>query len=98
MQKTTLLSITLPHEMAKLIKDKVRSGTYATESEVVSDGLRALQTQDAAVEEWLRTDGVARYDAFHRAPDGRPASAVFASLRDHHARSAKKRDKSQSSR
>jgi putative addiction module CopG family antidote len=68
MRKTQSLSITLPHEMAQLIKDKVASGGYATESEVIRDGLRALQERDAAVEHWLRTEGVARYDAYHADP------------------------------
>ena len=66
MRKTQSLSITLPHEMAQLIKNKVASGGYATESEVIRDGLRALQERDAAVEQHrLRTEGVARYDAYH---------------------------------
>ena len=90
MRKTTSLSVTLPHEMAKMVKAKVRSGAYATESEVVRDGLRALQTQDAAVEEWLRTEGVARYDAYRRNPRSRPAKDVFADLRAHGAKLAKK--------
>ena len=68
MRKTQSLSITLPHEMAQLIKDKVAAGGYATESEVIRDGLRALQERDAAVEHWLRTEGVARYDAYHADP------------------------------
>jgi putative addiction module CopG family antidote len=68
MRKTQSLSITLPHEMAQLIKDKVASGGYATESEVIRDGLRALQERDAAVEQWLRTEGIARYDAYHADP------------------------------
>ncbi|MEX2036176.1 MAG: type II toxin-antitoxin system ParD family antitoxin, partial [Xanthobacteraceae bacterium] len=82
MRKTKSLSITLPHDMAQLVKDKVASGDYATESEVVREGLRALRLQDAALEQWLRTEGVARYDAYHRGEGaGRPASEVFARLR-----------------
>jgi antitoxin ParD1/3/4 len=88
-RKTQSLSITLPHEMAQMVKDKVKSGAYATESEVVREGLRALLTQDAAVEDWLRTEGVARYDAWHRDPHGRPAAEVFARLRKHHQKRAK---------
>ncbi len=58
--------------------------------EVVSAGLRALQAQDAVLEEWLRTEGVARYDAYHRAAaEGRPAAEVFARLRAHHAERTK---------
>jgi putative addiction module CopG family antidote len=68
MRKTQSLSITLPHDMAQLVKDKVADGAYATESEVIRDGLRALQQRDAAVEQWLRTEGVARYDAYHADP------------------------------
>jgi putative addiction module CopG family antidote len=85
MRKTQSLSITLPREMAQMVKDKVASGAYATESEVIREGLRALQAQDGAVEKWLRTEGVARYDAYHASPRGRPAADVFARLRRHHA-------------
>jgi antitoxin ParD1/3/4 len=82
MRKTQSLSITLPHDMAQMVKDKVASGDYATESEVIREGLRALRTQDTALELWLRTEGVARYDAYHRDPSGAsPAAEVFARLR-----------------
>jgi putative addiction module CopG family antidote len=68
--------------MAKMVKDKVASGDYATESEVIREGLRALRGQDGALEQWLRTEGVARYDAYHRnAESGRQAAEVFARLR-----------------
>jgi putative addiction module CopG family antidote len=82
MRKTQSLSITVPHDMAQMIKDKVASGDYATESEVVREGLRALRSQDNALEQWLRTEGVARYDAYHRDGKGRPAAEVFARLRE----------------
>ena len=92
MRKTQSLSITLTHAMAQAVKDKVASGAYATESEVIREGLRALEVQEAAVEEWLRTEGVARYDAYHRSrrPNrGRPAAEVFARLHAHHAKHAR---------
>lgn len=53
MRNTQSLSITLPHEMAQMVKDKVASGEYATESEVIRDGLRTLAARDAALEKWL---------------------------------------------
>jgi putative addiction module CopG family antidote len=85
MPQTRALSITLSTELAQMLKDKVASGAYESESEVVRAGLRALQAQDAAVEEWLRTEGVARYDAYRRDPSrGRPAPDAFARLRRHH--------------
>ena len=68
--------------MAQMVKDKVASGDYATESEVIREGLRALRTQDTALEQWLRTEGVARYDAYHSdVRGGAPAAEVFARLR-----------------
>jgi antitoxin ParD1/3/4 len=89
MRKTQSLSITLPRDMAKAVKDKVASGAYATESEVLREGLRALNERDAAVEDWLRTEGVARYDAYKQNPKGEPAEKVFAELRQHHAKRLK---------
>lgn len=63
MRTTQSLSVTLPVEMAKMVKAKVSSGEYATESEVVRDGLRTLQARDAAVEKWLREEVAPTYDA-----------------------------------
>ena len=53
MRTTHQLSITLPNDMADVVKTKVRSGEYASESEVIRDGLRALMTRDRVVENWL---------------------------------------------
>ena len=90
MRKTQSLSITLPHDMAKSVKDRVASGAYATESEVIREGLRALNEREVALENWLRTEGVARYDAFKRDPQGRPAEEVLARLRKHHVKRLKR--------
>ncbi|WP_338524010.1 type II toxin-antitoxin system ParD family antitoxin [Pseudomonas batumici] len=54
MRSTQQMSITLPLEMAAAVKAKVTTGEYATESEVIRDGLRALLARDRAIEEWLR--------------------------------------------
>jgi antitoxin ParD1/3/4 len=42
---------------------KVATGEYATESEVIRDGLRALLARDRAVEGWLREKVAPAYDA-----------------------------------
>ena len=65
---TQQMSITLPLEMAQLVKDKVLSGTYASESEVIREGLRALQERDAAVERWLIEEVAPAYDAHKKNP------------------------------
>jgi antitoxin ParD1/3/4 len=62
MRNTQSLSITLPHDMAQMVKDKVASGSYASESEVIRDGLRALQARDAAIERWLHESVVPVFD------------------------------------
>lgn len=54
MRSTQQFSITLPHELADAVKAKVAGGEYATESEVIREGLRALMAKDRAVETWLR--------------------------------------------
>lgn len=69
MRTTQSLSITLPIEMAEMVKSKVASGQYATESEVIRDGLRTLASRDAAVERWLREDVAQAYDAYKTNPD-----------------------------
>lgn len=62
MRSTQQLSITLPNEMAAAVKAKVAAGEYATESEVIRDGLRTLLARDRAVEAWLSTDVAMAYD------------------------------------
>lgn len=56
---TKQLSITLPTEMAAALTDRVASGAYASESEVIRDGLRTLFARDQAVEAWLRSEVLA---------------------------------------
>ena len=81
MRSTQQFSITLPHEMAQLVRAKVESGEYASESEVIRDGLRALEMHQRALEAWLREDVAAAYDAI-KADPSRAVSAekVRASL------------------
>jgi putative addiction module CopG family antidote len=68
MRTTQQLSITLPNDMAEAIRTKVRAGEYATESEVIRDGLRALIARDKAVENWLHQQVGPAYDALKADP------------------------------
>ena len=68
MRTTRQMSITLPHEMAELVRAKVESGEYASESEVIRDGLRALQLHERALESWLREQVAPAYDAMKADP------------------------------
>jgi antitoxin ParD1/3/4 len=84
-------TISLPPAQARYIDTLVDTGTYASASEVVRAGLRALQERDAAVERWLKQEVVPVYDAMLADP-GRALSArqVTAAMRAHHADRRKK--------
>ncbi|MET3107506.1 antitoxin ParD1/3/4 [Oxalobacteraceae bacterium GrIS 2.11] len=69
MRTTQQFSITLPHEMAEMIRSKVSGGEYATESEVIRDGLRVLLARDRAMENWLHQSVADAYDAIKSNPD-----------------------------
>jgi antitoxin ParD1/3/4 len=84
-------TISLPAAQASYIDALVEAGTYASASEVVRAGLRALQERDAAVERWLREDVGPVYDAMQADPGrGISADQVAAALATHHAARLKK--------
>ncbi|MGY2374969.1 ribbon-helix-helix domain-containing protein [Pseudomonas sp. SDO524_S393] len=56
MRSTQQMSITLPVEMAAMVKARVAAGEYASESEVIRDGLRVLLARDRAMEQWLHDE------------------------------------------
>ena len=91
MRSTQQFSITLPNDMAETVRAKVASGQYATESEVIRDGLRTLVARDRAVEAWLRTEVAAAHDALKVSRSRAvPASKVRARLAEVHQKRAAK--------
>ena len=68
MRTTQQFSITLPNEMAGLVKSMVATGAYATESEVFRDGLRALMARERATEHWLHEQVGPAHDALKADP------------------------------
>ena len=90
MRSTRQLSITLPHEMADELRARVNSGEYASESEVVREGLRALQARERALEDWLKGTVVPAYDAAKKDPSRlRSSDEVRAMLNAEHQRARK---------
>jgi putative addiction module CopG family antidote len=100
------LTITLPPHMAALVKAKVASGEYASESDVIHDSLLALQARDEApgaqdqayneaLERFLRTEAVKSYDEYLANPEAcMPAEDMMDHLRQRYRdRSAKPLDK-----
>ena len=75
------LNIVLPDDMDRMVKLKIASGQYATESEVICAGLRTLEDSDGALEEWLTTEVARTYDEFRADPQRAvPAETVLARL------------------
>jgi putative addiction module CopG family antidote len=68
MRSTQQFSVTLPNEMAALVRAKVASGEYASESEVIREGLRALSARERALDEWLKQQALPAYDAYRADP------------------------------
>lgn len=84
-------TISLLAAQASYIDALVEAGAYASASEVVRAGLRALQERDAAVERWLRQEVVPVYDAMQADPRrGLSADQVTAALAAHYGARLKK--------
>jgi antitoxin ParD1/3/4 len=82
MRTTQQFSITLPLEMAEAVERKIKSGAYASVSEVMRDGVRALLDRDAALEHWLREEVVAGHKEYLADPSkGVPADGVLARIK-----------------
>jgi putative addiction module CopG family antidote len=62
MRTTRQLSVTLPLEMADMVRARAESGEYASESEVIREGLRCLAARERAIESWLRDQVVPAFD------------------------------------
>lgn len=79
-------TVSLTAEQARTIDELVAAGGYASASEVVRAGLRALQERNAAVERWLRVEVAPVYDVMQADP-ARALSAdqVGVALQAHHA-------------
>ena len=62
------MSNTLPDDMADAVKARIRIGDYASESEVIREGLRALMARERALEGWLHQQVGPVFDAMQAEP------------------------------
>jgi antitoxin ParD1/3/4 len=77
-------------DLHERVEKRVKSGAYASASEVVRAAVRALDREEAAINDWLRQ----RVDESLNDPQPSvPARDVFKRLRAHAARKAKERRK-----
>lgn len=84
MRSTRSLNITLSADLADMVEAKVASGEYATQSDVIRDGLEALADRDTALEQWLVTDVLPVYHAMQADPGTAvPIKQVHAMLHAH---------------
>ena len=90
MAKVEKRTVSLPQEHAAYIDELVASGAYASASEVVRAGLRALEERDAAVSRWLRDEVAPVYDAMQADPNRAiPLDDVMADLATRHSQRTK---------
>ena len=85
MRTSKPITVTLGAQLASL-EARLKSGEYASASEVLRSALRALDRQDAALDDYLRAKVQASVE------DPRPSVAaadVFKRLRARHARATK---------
>lgn len=81
MRTTRQLSITLTNEMADMVRSRVASGAYASESEVIREGLRALCERDKVIEMWLINTAAPALDAIrNKATKGHSLAQVHTSV------------------
>jgi antitoxin ParD1/3/4 len=69
-------------DLQKRVDARVRSGAYASVSEVMRAAVRALEREEAAITDWLRRQVD---EAFADLRPNIPASEVFRRLRERHA-------------
>jgi antitoxin ParD1/3/4 len=85
MQTVERLSITLPAEMARMIRAQVEAGRYASNSELIREALRAWAEREERQQQRL---AVVRAKIRESLDDPRPSighDEVFRGLRERHA-------------
>jgi antitoxin ParD1/3/4 len=91
------VTVTLPDEIAEMVRRKVESGKYVSASDVILDALQAMEddlepVDGPQIEDWLRSKVVPTYDAIEADPSQvLTVDEVRASLTDLHEQASKAR-------
>jgi antitoxin ParD1/3/4 len=80
-RKSRPITVTLG-ELQERVDARVRSGAYVSASEVIRAAVRALDREEAALNDWLREQ---IEEAITDPRPNVPAREVFERLREHHA-------------
>ena len=78
---TEKLSITLPASMAKMIREKVSSGNYTSNSEIIREALRLWQSEESIREKKQAALQAKLQESLDDPRPSIPASDVFANIR-----------------
>jgi antitoxin ParD1/3/4 len=73
-------------DLQKTVEARVKSGAYASASEVLRAAIRALDREETAIDDWLRRKVD---EALDDPRPNIPAAKVFRGLREHHGRRVK---------
>lgn len=74
-------NIRLPEELVDRVRDKVRSGRYESESDVIAESLAALDDRDAELDDWLREQVLPAIEEWEKDPSlAIPMEEAFAWL------------------
>ena len=84
MESAEKLSITLPAPLARLVREKVESGAYASNSEFIRTALRAWQERETERELQLASIRARIDESINDPRPPIPAEEVFARLRKLH--------------
>jgi antitoxin ParD1/3/4 len=81
MDSARQFNVTLPPAIAEIVEAKIRSGAYASVSDLLCDGVQALLDRAQPLEKWLREDVVAGHHEYLADPTkGVPAEDVLERL------------------
>jgi antitoxin ParD1/3/4 len=92
MPQATSLQVTLSEDALKFVREKVSTGEFASESDVINESVAAMQDHDHEFELWLHEVGASRYDSFQANPSsGIPIDQVEKNLEKRRKERAKSR-------
>ena len=62
MPTSRALNVTLPDDVARIVERKVASGEYKSASDVLREGVLALEEREFSIDAWLRDEVGPTYD------------------------------------
>jgi len=69
MKMAEQLTVTLSPELSEKVRAQAASHGYTSESEFIEDNIAEAVEPESQLEQWLKTVGIARYDAYDANPN-----------------------------